>query len=311
MDGFRKRKRENKLQQWRDRMIAQRKQRRVLCELTLQEKAHIKIEQKRNKPKFRPKFQRKKPARVAANDNMSWNSGYGFFGNMLRMMRGTPPEYKSAFDNAEAFEQKLKKKGFKKLGGGCFSSVWGKDGKDRVIKVTGRPDGWMNYILWAAQNGYCGTLAPRVYSFKVYPGIVYPEAANDNKDPKKEKKKKERKPESFSVAVVERLEKTLGDTKPNEDIALVPGLIQYAASGNKTAAETANKLVPGVTVFMDKMKSDLAQYRFDLHYGNFMLRKDGSFVVTDPIVDDDGPKNGYTHQRLKLKDLTPEIKCAA
>src|SRR5882672_10391646 len=76
---------------------------------------------------------------------------------------------KNPITNAWAYISWLEKKGFKRLGAGAYSTVLGKDGSDKVIKVSRSLDNWIDYIQWSAANGYAGNFAPRVYSWKRHP----------------------------------------------------------------------------------------------------------------------------------------------
>src|SRR5688572_8016831 len=103
----------------------------------------------------------------------------------------------SAFSGAHAYGARLLKRGYERLGAGCFSTVYAKPGSDRVLKVTSVPDNWIDYIMWASENGWAGKYAPRVYSYKRYP------VPTDR--------------EFFSVAVVERMEKGYYSVDVKED----------------------------------------------------------------------------------------------
>ena len=184
------------------------------------------------------------------------------------------------FDDGFAFIKALEKKGFKTLGSGAFSTVLGKDGSDRVIKVIRRPDGWIDYIHWASKKGEAGRFAPKVFSYKKIKG-----------------KKKD-----FSVAIVERLEYTLEVTPIDHALKILPDLI-WRANDNPMAASFADVLAPGLRKFMDDMGEKFEKKNFDLHNGNLMLRKDGSFVVADPVCD--GDKSDY--KRLKAGDFSPAL----
>src|SRR5258705_4232165 len=64
------------------------------------------------------------------------------------------------------FIERLEKRGYKVLGRGAYSTVLGKEGSNRVIKVSRSLDDWIDYIQWGAANGYAGNFVPRVYSWK-------------------------------------------------------------------------------------------------------------------------------------------------
>lgn len=151
----------------------------------------------------------------------------------------------------------LEKRGYKPLGRGAYSTVLGKEGSDRVIKVSRSLDNWIDYIQWGAKNGYAGNFVPRVYSWKRH-------IRGGEKD--------------WSVAVVERMADTCNDQK--HDMSLLLNLYYPANSGNTMAKLYMDDLCPGSYKFFE----ELAQNRFnsDIAGKNVMVRKDGSFCVTDP-----------------------------
>lgn len=186
---------------------------------------------------------------------------------------------KSPFDDGYGFIEALKKRGFVELGSGAFSTVLGKPGKDRVIKVTRRPDGWIDYIAWGAKTG--SPYVPKVFSYKKISG-----------------KKKD-----FEVAIVERLEYTFCHAPSDHALKILPDLL-YRSDDNPMAARFVEVLAPGLTNFMKGVYEHFGDsHSLDLHNGNYMVRKDGSFVVTDPVCD--GPKTEY--KRLKAGDLSPVL----
>lgn len=169
---------------------------------------------------------------------------------------------KGPFYSGEAFVKSLMKRGYTVLGEGEFATVLAKGDSDRVIKVIRRPDGWINYIHWAAQIGEAGQFAPKVFSYKKIKG----------------------KRRNFEVAVMERLSYTLDDAPKEHDMKLLPGLI-WRAADNAMARKFTDLLAPGLMDYLAKMalKFEIPINDFDLHPGNLMLRKDGSFVVVDPV----------------------------
>jgi hypothetical protein len=186
---------------------------------------------------------------------------------------------KKPFDNAEGFIIALAKRGFTHLGSGAFATVLGKEGSDRVIKVIRRPDGWINYIHWAAQIGEAGHFAPRVFSYKKIKG----------------------RDKDFSVAVMERLSYTLEDTPEDHAMKILPGLL-WQAETNEMAAKFTETLAPGLLTFTKKMSEQwkIPVQNFDLHSGNLMIRVDGSFVIVDPVS-----KGEDKYDRLRVGDLSP------
>lgn len=182
------------------------------------------------------------------------------------------PKTVGTFSCGIAFGNALQKKGFKRLGSGAFSTVYGKDGSDRVVKVTHRPDNWIDYIYWAAKKGYTGNLAPKVFSYK--------------------------KIGDFSVAIVEKMEHTVNRVEEADPYNLVDYLLHYQHSIPQ-AAEFVDQLVPGLNKFVTELRGEFGH--LDLHRGNYMVRKDGSFVVTDPVASE----STSNYKRLRAGDFTP------
>ncbi len=189
------------------------------------------------------------------------------------------------FKNAAGFGQALERRGFKKLGAGHFSAVYGKDGYDRVVKVNHRPDNWIDYAHWGAQQGFAGGLAPKVFSYKMVM-------------------------EKFQVSVVERMDSVVeqwGDSNPKVDkkspLTLVPKLMYSAANDNPMAQQVISDIVPGLADFLSLLKKRFEGQKLDLHGENMMLRKDGSFCITDPVCS----YEGSTFKRLRAGDFTPAL----
>lgn len=186
------------------------------------------------------------------------------------------------FYSGHSFIKALQKRGYKILGEGAFSTVLAKDGHERVIKVIRRPDGWINYIHWAAQIGEAGHFAPKVFSYKKIKG----------------------KRKDFAVAVMERLSYTLDDAPQEHEKKLLPGLI-WRATDNAMARKFTEVLVPGLMDFLAKMASqyEIPIRNFDLHGGNMMLRANGEFVIVDPV----SRPRGEEIIRLRAGVFTPAV----
>lgn len=194
-----------------------------------------------------------------------------------------PKTYKSPFEEGKAFGHFLEKKGFKRLGSGTYSTVYGKDGSDKVLKVCHRLDAWMDYISWAAQKGYCGTYAPRVYSYKYFQGKTSP----------------------FYVAVVERLKEEVGCIDSSHPQAFTYSAFKWMSeveAANDNVTKCLEGLSPGLTQFSQDFRVFTKDRGCrDFHRGNFMVRKDGSFVATDPIM---GHQKDPTMSRLRSNHFT-------
>ena len=98
--------------------------------------------------KAEPKKRTKPKRRVRRNCNGQKPKVFEFNPTPWRIK---PAEYKSPFEGAYAFIHFLQKRGYKNLGSGAFSTVLGKEGSDRVLKVTRSNDNWIDYIQWAAK----------------------------------------------------------------------------------------------------------------------------------------------------------------
>jgi hypothetical protein len=170
---------------------------------------------------------------------------------------------------SDDFIERLKRRGYRTLGAGCFSTVLAKGKSDRVIKVNRRPDGWLDYVLWAAERGHMGKNAPMVYSFKRF---------NEGTD------------DEFYVAVVERCKNTVDDLYPqNKRVtelfsSLTSGM--RGRVGSERDALKADDMQPGSLRFAIEFRLEFNGGGLDLHSGNFMVREDGSLVCTDPISGD-------------------------
>ncbi len=178
------------------------------------------------------------------------------------------------FASAAAFRAALEKRGFKKLGEGHYSAVYGKEGYDRVIKVTRMLDNWIDYVAWASKNGYAGNFAPMVYSWKRFKGEV-----------------KARRPWEYgynnpgafdwSIAVVERMKETVReDSAFSADFKIIERV--HDLSPRSVLAELViDEIAPGAGKFFKDLHK--AFHASDIYGKNMMLRENGSFCVTDPV----------------------------
>lgn len=186
------------------------------------------------------------------------------------------------FDDGLTFASKLRKKGFVRLGSGCFSTVLARPGKDRVIKITHQlGDGWIDYIQWAGQNGYAGGFAPRVYSYK------YIKAK-----------------EPFSIAVVERMDHLLYNADKKGPIPPIMSLLPHAANDNDMAKSMLDLVAPGLVKFRMELQ---AKFKYlDLHGGNVMVKGD-RICFTDPV----GGHGSGSVIKTRLRSSDFEKKIAA
>lgn len=183
------------------------------------------------------------------------------------------------FDNAWSFGQALEKRGYEELGSGCFSTVYAKGDSDRVLKVTRNIDNWIDYIHWASEKGYAGKFAPKVYSYKKF-------TAKDG--------------EQFSVAVVERMHKGFYSVGIEEDAHIASALMWPCVRGNTMAQLYLEDFSPGLPKFLLDFHEEFGEDRTDIGGNNMMVRKDGSFCLTDPLAG----RSKLTVKRLRSRDFT-------
>lgn len=187
----------------------------------------------------------------------------------------------TTFRDAASFSKALKKRGFERLGSGAYSTVFAKPGSDRVIKVTHSADNWIDYVQWAAHRGYAGKYAPQVYSYKQIKGSK----------------------QTFSVSVMERMDEVFHKLDDDHDYKMLSGMMTFVGAGNAKAKIMLDTLAPGVSQFVIDLYAEFGNDRFDLHDGNFMVRKDGSFALTDPVCG----HSKLTTTRLRAGDFTPAL----
>jgi hypothetical protein len=170
---------------------------------------------------------------------------------------------KCHWEDGEAFIAALRKRGYATLGAGCFSTVLVKGNSKRVIKVNrSRPDGWLDYVIWAAKAGHMGKHAPMVHSFRRF---------------------NEGKQGEFYVAVMERMSKTVSAVSFKQPE--VSRLHQHLRAGMHRSdrdALAAEKVSPGALKFAIEYRLEFPGHS-DLHDENFMIREDGSMACIDPI----------------------------
>lgn len=199
------------------------------------------------------------------------------------------PDPKKPFEDGYNFAEALKKRGFKEIGYGYYSSVLHKEGSNKVIKVSKNMDTWPEYVEWCQSKGWDGKIGPKVFSLKTIKG----------------------KRKDFYVAVIEKLDKTLVGVKNKHPLALVPMLADWALeSDNDTAKDLTDLLVPGYGEFARQLTRDFEikgkkAYRLDLHKGNWMLRVDGSIVLNDPLAGD--PKREVKRLRTTVGAKAPAL----
>lgn len=167
---------------------------------------------------------------------------------------------------------RIEKRGLKRLGSGYFSRVFEHPDPDKVIKIIRNPssDGWVDYVRWANEQGYGGTLAPKLISYKYI------------------------KNGGFGVAVMERLPNTLSDismryekkhaaTKPfNDRVTFLAKAVKMGFHANETALAYAELMQPGWRKFLEEFTLKFPS-SYDMHDANWMVRPSGLIVMTDPL----------------------------
>lgn len=171
----------------------------------------------------------------------------------------------------------LRKKGFVQIGSGFYSTVFAKPGAKTVTKLGPLDDAWPVYAAWAVKNGYAGNLAPGIKKFEVI-------RVTDGVD--------------FYVAVMERLEKTvaravIGSRAVSEYYATTKTTRSFQRLFRRKVPEKFAQFVTDIRRLRRKHRLD-----FDLHDLNFMVRKNGDLVVTDPVTD--GSKRSRRWARRSL-----------
>lgn len=215
---------------------------------------------------------------------------FNIFDNILNSFEHVKREYKSRFESGYAFVHFLEKRGFTIIGSGAYSKILAKGDSKRVIKVCRSPDMWIDYVLWANKAGYAGGFAPRIFSYKYFPGK---DNTNGSKNP-------------FYVAIVERMEKTASRLDYSHGLSFIHSLFYLSIHhDNDNATAVIDLVLPGIGKFANDFKGHFGKNDLDLHGGNFMVRSDGTYALTDPLA-------GYTQsdlKRIRYTDL--EVKIAA
>lgn len=205
------------------------------------------------------------------------------------------PPRPGRFGTALAMISALEKKGYKRLGSGHYSTVLGHPkSPDKVIKVTRHQDNWIDYVKWAAENGYAGTFGPKVYSWKKFPA-------------------------GWSWAVIERMSHCVGEgyddygitynsdaghyipAKGGDDYEIIFTLLNAAQRGNIMAQVYVDDLCPGAFEYITKLKK--AMHAGDIRAANTMVRKDGTLCFTDPCAG----SSIIGKTRFKERDFVPSV----
>lgn len=161
----------------------------------------------------------------------------------------------------EQFIGKLHDRGYRQLGSGYFSKVFAKPDQDKVIKVSAG-DAYPDYVRWLIESGYAGTFGPKVYAFKRYEleyGIAY------------------------NVTVLERMKETVTDSDAQTKKMCKD--IRFAMERLNGHGFDKTELLERCPVNWHQFIRDAAKAGMtdDLKTDNWMVRHDGSMVLTDPI----------------------------
>lgn len=155
--------------------------------------------------------------------------------------------------NREQYENKLRASGCELLGSGLYSNVFAVPKSNKVIKVA-EMDRWPEYILWATQNGYAGTFAPKVESLKFRDG--------------------------YYIAVMERLVCSISDIRREFGYRSQAFHVRLYSEMEDWRYEVTKTAPCELLAFWRALRAEgLAN---DTHDGNVMVRHDGQLVITDP-----------------------------
>lgn len=151
------------------------------------------------------------------------------------------------------FVDALLRRGYDILGKGAYSTVLARRDCNRVIKVNRVLDDWLDYVVWAARNGYAGKSAPKIYSYRRLKGSSH----------------------DFYVAVVERFESTaseLYDAKPrlvNLSYKLGGYIKGYVSEVELSTLECPPEMVRFARDFGEAFHGA----GFDIHSGNWIQQR--------------------------------------
>lgn len=170
------------------------------------------------------------------------------------------------FKEHDRYVAHLVKRGFELLGGGAYSSVYGKPGCSKVLKVCHRGDDdvWPLYAQWAFANP--SPFVPVIHSFKRHKG--------------------------FYVAVIERMEIEVAKTPDTAGHKRAVMMFRdYVEGGEETeegsicpVLNAVMGLYPGIRGTLDGLREAFdGKVCWDMHQYNWMLRPNGELVITDPI----------------------------
>jgi len=172
----------------------------------------------------------------------------------------------------------LKNRGYKYFGEGAYAHVYGKEKSNRVVKVGHSIDGWVlfAYILLNNKRLAKSDIFPKIYSLKIF--------TNGHSE----------REIWWYVAEIERLDRTIRDVEDqyqehNEDLYNFYDQVKYRSYWNQRKLRKyyskADKCTKKSIDSLLKLKTLSQKYKpsWDLHDGNWMIRKNGTLVLTDPF----------------------------
>lgn len=165
---------------------------------------------------------------------------------------------------------RLARKGWDHLGEGVFGVAYGRG--NLVWKIQAGDGGWAHYIRAVAAGEFCGPHAPRVkvvFALKGGGTAALMERLTDSR-----RALRGRTVEGYSTpeaiaSGLRSLARNVGALRLDDEArsglkAMPPSLKVYAAELGRWAPEVNS--------------------RIDLHAGNFLVRRNGTIVVTDPVA---------------------------
>jgi hypothetical protein len=206
-----------------------------------------------------------------------------------------PRGWRTVFRDSYRYTRRLEAHGWHPLGSGFYSTVLGKPGCDKVIKIcrNGGDDAYPMFAAWCVQNP--SPYLPRIHSFKRHNG--------------------------FYVVVLDRLAKTTAQAHPNTGWSQTTDMIQGYARGHefngmrKVFLNSVWNELPGLKEVVDRFVEEFrGQASFDMHDGNWMLTEDGKLVMTDPLAGtntDKASERNSSVKRIRGGALRAAVRLAA
>jgi hypothetical protein len=199
-----------------------------------------------------------------------------------------PARWQDTFETPERYLAKLLKRGFKRLGSGAYSTVIGKPGSDKVVKICRRAesDGYPMFAAWAHANP--SPYLPRIHSFKRHA--------------------------DWYVVVLDRMEQTVSATSREDGFREATNLLwEYTRNGGarregairKAIMEAVFTSLPGIKDVLEALHKEFdGLAHFDMHDENWMLSKSGQLVLIDPLSGANSEKSKTKNERVsRIKAL--------